>query len=72
MNLNEQERRLLRQFLLARRSYRTTEIPLGAQSWEPWMEDLLRKIEDEPSALPNGKHPGVGLYYRSGYGLSAG
>ena len=47
MKLTENELRLFRNTLLARRAYRNTAIPLGAKPWEDWMQGTLDKLTDE-------------------------
>ncbi len=47
MTFTENELRLFRGVLLARRAYRDTPVPLGAQPWEEWMQATLDKLTDE-------------------------
>ena len=47
MRLTDRELKLFLGALKAKRMYRGMDIPLGAKVWEPWMEDTIRKIEDE-------------------------
>ena len=47
MKLTTNELKLFRQYLLAKRAYRSTEIPFGAKVWEPWMDGTLSKLTDE-------------------------
>lgn len=50
MRLNTQELEFIRNQLLAKRVYRDTEIPLGSTVWEPYMEQLLTKVNNELTA----------------------
>jgi len=47
MKLTDRELKLFLGTLKAKRMYRGTKVPCGATVWEPWMEDTIRKIEDE-------------------------
>lgn len=47
MKLTTNELKLFRQYLLAKRQYRNTPIPLGALVWESWMQGTLDKLTDE-------------------------
>jgi len=47
MKLTDRELKLFLGTLKAKRMYRGMNIPLGATVWKPWMEDTIRKIEDE-------------------------
>mgnify|MGYP003133456320 CR=1 FL=1 len=47
MKLSTREKKLIRNMLLAKGMYKTTEIPLDAKVWEPYMSVLLKKINDE-------------------------
>ena len=38
MKLTTNELQLFRNYLLAKRAYRNTAIPLGAKLWEGWMD----------------------------------
>ena len=51
MKLSIKEMVLIRNFLRARKAYANTEVPLGAQVYEPYMETLLTKLEDELEVL---------------------
>ena len=45
--LTKQELIYIRNHLLVSRMYRTTEVPHGAVIWEDWMNDFLKKINDQ-------------------------
>ena len=47
MKLDVKELALIRHYLQSKKMYRNSSLPLGAQIWEPWMEDLLKKINYE-------------------------
>ena len=47
MKLTTNELRLFRQYLLAKRAYRNTPVPLGSRVWEEWMSGTLDKLTDE-------------------------
>ena len=47
MKLTTNELKLFRQYLLAKRAYRPTQVPLGTRVWEDWMEGTLSKLTDE-------------------------
>lgn len=47
MKLTTNELKLFRNVILARKSFATTEVSLGANVWEPWMESTLAKLTDE-------------------------
>ena len=52
MRLSIKEMVLIRNYLRSRKAFRNTQIPCGAPNpWEPYMEDLLTKIEDELEVL---------------------
>ena len=41
MKLTTNELQLFRNYLLAKRAYRNTPVPLGAKLWEEWMDAVL-------------------------------
>jgi hypothetical protein len=45
IELTEQEVRLLCNTIRARAIYKPTKLPLGAEIWQPWMEELLTKLQ---------------------------
>ena len=47
MKLTTNELTLFRNYLLSKRAYAPTDIPLGYRVWEPWMNGTLQKLEDE-------------------------
>ena len=47
MKLTTNELELFRNYLLAKRAYRNTPVPLGAKLWEGWMDGTLDKLTDE-------------------------
>lgn len=51
MKLSKREMLLIKSILESKRQYRNTNIPLRATVWEPFMEDLLTKINDEHEVL---------------------
>lgn len=51
MRLTQQELELVRNHLLAKKAYRDTAVPGGAVVWEPFMQTLLTKINDELQVL---------------------
>lgn len=51
MKLSKREMLLIKSILESKRQYRNTNIPLRATVWEPFMEDLLTKINDELEVL---------------------
>ena len=51
MRLTQKELVFIRNNLSARRAYRRTEAPLNPMVWEPWMETLLTKVNDELEVL---------------------
>lgn len=51
MKLSIKEMVLIRNFLRARKAYANTDVPGGVQIYEPYMETLYRKLEDELEVL---------------------
>jgi hypothetical protein len=52
MEVNEQELEWMYWGLIAQRAYRDTpDIPHGVVLWEPWKEELLKKVNHERSKL---------------------
>ena len=52
MEVNDQELEWMYWNLIAQRAYRCTpDIPHGAVLWEPWKEELLRKVNHERAKL---------------------
>ena len=47
MKLTTNELTLFRNYLLAKRAYRNTAIPLQPRIWEEWMDGTLDKLTDE-------------------------
>ena len=47
MKLTTNELELFRNYILAKRAYRNTPIPLQPRVWEGWMEGTLNKLTDE-------------------------
>jgi len=47
MKLTEKELTLFRNYMLSKRAYANTDIPLGYRVWETWMNGTLQKLEDE-------------------------
>lgn len=47
MKLTTNELKLFRNFILSRRSFRDSQLPLGTIVWEDWMEGTLEKLTDE-------------------------
>ena len=47
MKLNLEELEFIHNYLLSKKVYRDTEIPLGSTVWEPYMSTLLDKITTE-------------------------
>lgn len=45
MRFSKEQLDLLRNTLLSRKMYAPTKSPCGAIIWQPYMEDLLQKIE---------------------------
>ena len=45
--LTRNELVFIRNNLLAKRAYRNTEIPHGAEVWHPWMESFLGRVNDK-------------------------
>lgn len=55
MRLTQRELLLIRNYLLSRKMYEGATCPAGAVIWEPFMETLLQKVNDElePLTTPN-------------------
>ena len=51
MRLTIKEMVLIRNYLRSRKAYENTNVPLSATIWEPYMNTLLTKIEDELEIL---------------------
>ena len=51
MRLSFKEMVLIRNYLRARAAYKDTDVPCNAVIWEPYMQTLLNKINDELEAL---------------------
>ena len=51
MRLTLKELELVRNHLLAKKAYRNQTLPCSAVVWEPYMETLLTKIDDELQVL---------------------
>lgn len=52
MKMTVKEMILIRNYLRSRKAYEHTALPCGVSTlWEPYMADLLQKIEDELEVL---------------------
>ena len=51
MKLSIKEMVLIRNFLRARKSLANADLPGGVQVYEPYMDSLLTKLEDELEVL---------------------
>ncbi len=51
MKLSFREMVLIRNYLRSRKAYENVNVPLSAVIWEPYMQTLLTKINDELEAL---------------------
>ena len=47
MKLTTNELTLFRNYLLSKRAYRDSELPLQSRVWEEWMDGTLDKLTDE-------------------------
>lgn len=51
MRLSYKEMVLIRNYLKSREMFKDTDVPCNATIWEPYMQTLLTKINDELEAL---------------------
>jgi len=51
MRFSKKELELMRNQLEAKKAYRYTTLPCSAVIWEPYMETLLTKLNDELEVL---------------------
>lgn len=51
MRLSSKEMVLIRNYLKSREMFKDTDVPCNATVWEPYMQTLLTKINDELEAL---------------------
>ena len=51
MKLSIKEMVLIRNYLRSRKAFEHTNVPLSVTIWEPYMNTLLQKIEDELEVL---------------------
>jgi hypothetical protein len=45
IELTDREARLLFNTIRARAIYKPMNLPLGTEIWQPWMEELLQKLQ---------------------------